>query len=189
MFLNTTPAVAPAQSSIPTEGADAITGTAFEDLVDALGGDDVVFGGTGGDTLAGGLGNDTLYADTHAGYQQPGTADAPDAWNQLFGDAGDDILVGGAGLDDLYGGTGNDILSGGAGADWFIFEPGSGLDCILDFTPGEDQLWALTNMNGTGAPMITQNVDGAVVDFGNGNAVLLAGVDAAYLPADAIAFY
>jgi Ca2+-binding RTX toxin-like protein len=179
----------PTSSNVPTEGSDTISGSSFEDIIDALGGDDIVFGSTGGDWLYGGLGNDQLYADTYDGSQIKGTGDLSDTWNSLMGNGGDDTLTGGTGLDDLWGGTGNDQLLGGKGKDYFVFEPSSGQDYIADFKPGEDYIWVMPNMNGTGDPMATQNVDGLVLDFGNGNSVLLAGIHEADLPNDAIQFW
>jgi Ca2+-binding RTX toxin-like protein len=40
----------------------------------------------------------------------------------------------------LTGGAGDDVLVGSAGSDVFHFEPGSGHDTVVDFTPGEDLL-------------------------------------------------
>ncbi|MHA7061290.1 calcium-binding protein [Azospirillum argentinense] len=165
-----------------TEGADTLQGTSIDDTFKGLGGNDQIFGGAGADTINGNAGDDMIYADSYGGTG----ADTESAWNKLFGDAGDDVLVSGAGFDDLWGGVGNDTLTGGAGWDWFVFEPGSGVDAITDFTPGSDQIIVMSNMNGAGDPVLSQNADGTVVDFGAGNAVLLQGVALAELPADAI---
>jgi Ca2+-binding RTX toxin-like protein len=76
-------------------GADEITGSS---------GDDIIEGGGGADTLSGGAGNDTLY----------GEADA----DSLLGGAGDDIIDGAAGVNELFGGDGDgDVCTiGGAGS-------------------------------------------------------------------------
>ncbi|WP_454019856.1 calcium-binding protein [Azospirillum sp. Marseille-Q6669] len=166
-----------------TEGTDTLQGTSIDDTFKGLGGNDQIFGGAGADTINGNAGDDMIYADSYGG----GTgADVEGTWNKLFGDAGDDVLISGAGFDDLWGGVGNDTLTGGAGWDWFVFQPGSGVDTITDFTPGSDQIIVMSNMNGAGDPVLSQNADGTVVDFGAGNAVLLQGVALAELPADAI---
>ncbi|MBK3803293.1 calcium-binding protein [Azospirillum brasilense] len=165
-----------------TEGADTLQGTSIDDTFKGLGGNDQIFGGAGADTITGNAGDDMIYADSYGGTG----ADTEGTWNKLFGDAGDDVLVSGAGFDDLWGGVGNDTLTGGAGWDWFVFEPGSGVDAITDFTPGSDQIIVMSNMNGAGDPVLSQNADGTVVDFGAGNAVLLQGVALAELPADTI---
>ena len=170
-----------------TEGVDVLRGTSVDDTFGGLGGDDQIFGAGGADSIHGNGGNDTLYADTYSNNPGTGTeADVDGTWNRLFGDAGDDLLVSGAGFDDLWGGTGNDTLTGGGGADWFVFEAGSGVDTITDFTPGTDNIIVSADLNGTGAPVLSQNADGTVVDFGGGNAVLLQGVALSELPADAI---
>ena len=166
-----------------TEGADVLQGTSIDDTFNGLGGGDQIFGGAGADTISGNGGNDAIYADS---YGSGAGADVEGTWNRLFGNTGDDLLVSGAGFDDLWGGSGNDTLTGGAGADWFVFEPGSGVDTITDFTPGTDNIIVMANMNGAGEPVVSQNADGTVVDFGGGNAVLLQGVALSELPADAI---
>lgn len=83
--------------------------------------------GTGG-LLAGGSGNDTII----------GGASGID---RLFGGAGDDTI-----MDDpaeqsswYWGGTA-DIWVGGAGRDRFLVNQISGLDLVLDFTPGVDRI-------------------------------------------------
>ena len=170
-----------------TEGADILQGTSVDDTFNGLGGSDQIFGGAGADTISGNEGNDALYADAYSSQTDPALGtDVEGTWNRLFGDTGDDLLVSGAGFDDLWGGSGNDTLTGGAGADWFVFEPGSGVDTITDFTPGTDNIIVMANMNGAGEPVVSQNADGTVVDFGGGNAVLLQGVALSELPADAI---
>jgi Ca2+-binding RTX toxin-like protein len=168
---------------LATEGNDQINGTIVHDYFDALLGDDIVFGGGGADVIFGNEGNDTLYADTYAGFAG---ADTATDYNILLGGTGDDTLVSGIGWDDLWGGTGNDVMTGGANLDWFVFEPGSGVDTITDFTAGEDQIMVMPNMNGVGEFALSQNGNGTVVDFGGGNAVLLAGVEMSSLPTNAI---
>jgi Ca2+-binding RTX toxin-like protein len=172
-----------AESLLATNGNDQINGTVIPDTFDGLLGDDIIFGGGSSDDIFGNEGNDTLFADTYAGFAG---ADTLGDWNRLFGNSGDDTLVSGIGTDDLWGGTGNDVMTGGDNIDWFVFEPGSGIDVITDFTAGEDTIIVMPNMNGTGEWSLSQNGDGTVVDFGGGNAVLLAGVELSTLPTDAI---
>jgi len=169
--------------TLATDGNDQLNGTVIADTFDALAGDDVVFGAGGSDAIFGNQGDDTLYADTYAGYAG---ADTAADWNALFGGQGDDQLVSGAGQDDLWGGQGGDVLTGGASADWFVFEPGSGVDVITDFTPGEDRIFVMANMNGVGDPVLGQNEQGTVVDFGGGNVAILAGVQLASLAPDSV---
>ncbi len=79
-------------------------------------GDDTLHGNAIANTLTGGRGNDAL-----------------------FGGAGDDTLNGGPGRDKLRGDGGSDILNGGGGKDHYVFKtaPGSGVDTITAFRPGE----------------------------------------------------
>ena len=57
--------------------------------------------------------------------------------DQLWGEAGADVLDGGAGNDTLYGGGGNDILNGGNGKD--TLQGGAG-DDALDSGNGPDTI-------------------------------------------------
>lgn len=60
--------------------------------------------------------------------------------NHLFGNAGKNTLYAAFGDDVLFGGRGDDLLSGATGADEFHFARRSGVDAILDFQPGEDEI-------------------------------------------------
>lgn len=104
-------------------------GTAGDDLVDlgtvpfpvvfdGLAGNDTIIGSEFDDSLLGGAGND-----------------------MIDGGEGNDTLDGGEGNDTLSGGEGNNTLTGGAGADVFSYASiTAGVDYIVDFTSGEDQL-------------------------------------------------
>ena len=107
-------------------GNDRLTGGAGDDIL--IGdGDAMTDSARGGaDTLEGGDGNDWLYGD---GRESAATVAG-----------GDDKLYGGDGPDHLIGGGGDDLLAGGAGADWFVFAPGSGADEISDFASGADHI-------------------------------------------------
>jgi Ca2+-binding RTX toxin-like protein len=107
-------------------GNDRLTGGAGTDIL--IGdGDAMTDSARGGaDTLEGGDGNDWLYGD---GRESAATVAG-----------GDDKLYGGDGPDHLIGGGGDDLLAGGAGADWFVFAPGSGADEISDFASGADHI-------------------------------------------------
>lgn len=99
-------------------GNDSITGTAFDDYIEAFSGHDVIAGGAGGDSLIGGDGNDHLY-----GAGPNGGADAADSLSggngadYLQGNAGNDTLDGGAQSDRINGGADNDLIAGGGGND------------------------------------------------------------------------
>ena len=107
-------------------GNDRLTGGAGNDIL--IGDGDVMTDSArgGADTLEGGDGNDWLYGD---GRESTATVTG-----------GADKLYGGDGPDHLIGGGGNDLLAGGAGADWFVFAPGSGADEISDYASGADHI-------------------------------------------------
>ncbi|MES2943064.1 MAG: calcium-binding protein, partial [Pseudomonadota bacterium] len=111
--------------------------------------------------------------------------------NRLIGNAGNDTLSGGAGNDKLFGGAGDDRLTGGLGADVFVIDSAGGRDVILDFSHGQgDRVMLRSNLNGSGitdganALAHMFNASGnAVLDMGNGNVVILTGVQVADLTA------
>ena len=140
-------------------------------------------GSTGGDTILGHAGANVLLAD--AGN------------DSVDGAAGDDFLSGGSGSDTISGGDGNDwiegdlgddILTGGSGGDTFVFGSSSGNDTLNDFDPSEDLLIFrglervdLVVESAAGDPTSTR------ISF-SGGSVLIAGVAASALPANAFAF-
>ncbi|WP_293408327.1 calcium-binding protein [Phenylobacterium sp.] len=87
-------------------GADLMTGSAFNDLIRSQGGADQVYGGMGADTVFAGLGNDSIWGGEGRSF--------------LRGEDGDDSLTGGSDFDDLHGNMGDDTLRGGAGSDWVV---------------------------------------------------------------------
>ena len=132
-------------------------GGAGHDLIDGGAGPDRLWGGAGADTLRGGAGHDWLH-----------------------GGAGHDVLRGGVGQDTLVGGAGNDRLYGGAGADTFVFQPGSGVDRVMDYQPGIDRiLLAQSLMVGDPTGFVQDNIRqtaaGVVIDFGPGHRVVFEG--------------
>lgn len=113
-------------------GDDTLTGNAWRNRMDGLGGNDVLAGLDGDDTLLGGDGVDTLYGG--------GGNDS------LVGGLGDDILHADTdadfrgGSDTLDGGAGNDVLNGDAGDTVYLFNLGDGVDLVreLPTTTGQD---------------------------------------------------
>ena len=92
----------------------------------------------------------------------------------LRGDDGNDILDGGAGDDGLYGGTGNDR---------FVFAGSFGSDTIFDFeTAGKREKIDLSDVSGIRnfrdlkKNHLSNSDDGAVIDDGDGNFILLEDV-------------
>jgi Ca2+-binding RTX toxin-like protein len=88
-----------AQAMLGTAADDVIDGNTLDNVIEGLAGNDTLRGSAGADTLDGGAGNDALYGQT-----------------------GDDLLLGGDGDDLLDGGTGADQLAGGSGGDTYVVD-------------------------------------------------------------------
>ena len=152
--------------------SDRLNGNSAANVLSGGDGNDTLIGGAGADRLLGGSGSDTAsYATANVGVRaslmspSTNTYDAAgdvyssienlmgskyndqiygDAGaNILSGEAGQDILAGGAGADrlsgndgndKLYGQAGNDVMNGGLGSDTFYFVFGFGKDVIEDFS-------------------------------------------------------
>ncbi len=143
------------------------------DLLDGGDGSDTLEGGLADDTLVGGSGRDTLKGG--------GGADL------LNGDSNHDDIDGGGGNDTLVGGSGNDSLTGGSGSDTFVFQNVCHEDTITDFEDGVDfiDLTAFNFTSETDALNASVEVGGDVLfDFGNGDTLLVVGVDKSGLVGD-----
>ncbi|MEO1397464.1 MAG: spondin domain-containing protein [Pseudomonadota bacterium] len=159
------------------ETNNRFTGSRVDDLIDALGGNDVLFGRLGWDDIDGGEGNDRVFGNRGI--------------DILSGGAGDDTVAGGRGADEISGNGGNDVLRGGLGADSFNFGTGYGTDLITDFGRGNDQI----NLGVDGIEDFDDVLaaaddtdEGALLDFGDGDSLLLAGVAVDDLAASDFAF-
>ncbi|RUR71925.1 proprotein convertase P [Variovorax guangxiensis] len=116
------------------------------------------------ENLIGGEFNDTLIGNA--------------ANNTLIGGRGNDSLSGGDGTDAFFGGLGGDTMTGGNGGDLFVIEKDPGAtDVITDFAVEVDKLvvsgfavdtWSSLQLTAQGAD--------TKIDFGNGQTVLLKGV-------------
>lgn len=127
-------------TSRPKAGwADALNGSAGNDIIEGKGGADVLLGHAG---------DDQIYGDSRTALDQAILNGNTDAATNLKGD----WLSGNAGDDTLVGGAGNDVLSGGGGKDLLI--AGAGNDYILG-----DADYSATDFNWT----VTQQVGGAAV--------------------------
>lgn len=128
-----------------------------------------IFGDGGNDLLKGQAGNDTLN-----------------------GGAGFDAVMGGQGNDRLNGGAQKDALWGGAGADVFVLANGGHGDTVKDFSAGDRIALdtALWSGNLTKAQVINRyaevTANGLLFDFGDGDSLLLQGVNS--VSADRIDF-
>lgn len=159
-------------------GDDRMVGATGDDmLVDYLG-DNVMLGGEGADILFDGVGNSTLFGQN--GNDQMNGAGGDD---RLYGGAGNDFLNGGAGNDTLRGDQGNDFILGGAGADNFVFQANTGADIVADISLAEDHLLLSIGLTkGITDPVEIVNQFASIVggktilDFGDGDSVVLVGV-------------
>ena len=140
-------------------GNDILQGDSYnfpggDDTIDGGGGDDDIYGGGGADILRGGDGNDRL----NGGEVSPGYDDY--AADQLFGDAGDDLIIGRP-LDIIDGGSGYDTLE--------LWLGESGLDYTIDLaaiTSGS----TVTLIDGTS---ITGIEEVSVLRLGNGDETVI----------------
>ncbi|MEM7772028.1 MAG: S8 family serine peptidase [Cyanobacteria bacterium P01_A01_bin.37] len=107
-------------------GSDRLRGNGGNDWLQGMSGRDSLFGNRGNDTLTGGGGRDRLFGGTGA--------------DHLVGDRSNDQIKGGNGDDLLWGGSGRDRLRGQGGRDRFVIEDARGIDSIIDYQDGFDQL-------------------------------------------------
>jgi len=163
--------------SISGGGAfDDINGNQGNDTAHGNAGDDWVVGGKGGDALFGDAGDDIVW-----GNLGNDTLDGGDGADQVRGGQGDDSLAGGAGNDFISGDRGNDTETGGAGADVFHTSQDAGIDKVLDFNYAEGDRVMLD----PGTTYVLHQVGAdTVIDTGNGNEMILVGVQLSSLPSD-----
>ena len=167
-------------------GDDIIRGQAKDDEAWGESGDDNIKGGNGNDTLNGGDGNDFLKGGTKSDVVRGGAGN-----DKLFGNSFDDTLRGGNGNDTLNGGgdddlleggRGDDYLKGGAGEDVFVFDTNHDADRIVSFNVSQDPLEISTALaDGMNASQIVSAASvtgsGVLIDFGNGDTILLQGLN------------
>lgn len=163
-------------------GNDTVLGGAGDDSINGNANNDGLWGGSGNDSMSGDDGDDMLYGDIGADLLN-GNAGNDKLWgggggDKLYGGAGTDNLWGESGDDFLSGDQGNDMLSGGAGADTFAIAKGFGLDKVTDFSFAEGD-----KVKVTGAYTVSQVGGDTVINLGNGDQMVLVGVDQASLKA------
>ncbi|WP_312259643.1 hypothetical protein [Limnohabitans sp.] len=105
--------------------AAVITGTQFDDLIEAGGGSQTIHTGNGQDEVCAGGGPDWV--------------DAGNGIDLLMGEGGPDVLMGGNGKDVLIGGAGPDQLTGGRGADVFVYQATSDAPSRGESDGGDEQ--------------------------------------------------
>jgi Ca2+-binding RTX toxin-like protein len=155
---------------------DIYVGDAFNNNYNGRGGNDSLLGDWGNDRLSGGAGFD-----------------------YVMGQGGNDRLFGGPGDDTMSGDVGRDVLTGGSGLDNFLYTAngpflfgGHGIDIITDFDPrgrDGDLITLLINYNfgvSNFAQLragMQQNNGDTIMDFGNGDILVLLDVRIAELSA------
>ena len=185
---------------------DILRGGSGDDWLDGGPGYDLMAGGLGNDTMvasqstenivelagqgwdyviARGAGSFTLPVNVEGLILEGATTGIGNAAsNIIIGSSRAEILFGRNGNDTLEGAGGNDILYGEAGRDVFVFAPGSGLDAVADFTPGQDRIllegFGFANFNALMAST-RDGTGGAILDLASGDSVQLAGVAKAAL--------
>lgn len=179
-------------------GNDTLIGRGGNDYFLGEQGNDTMLPGVGADTMDGGTGTDQVsYRTSKSGLTvdlgNPGNNTGDAAGNvyisvedlqgsnhndQLFGDAGGNIILGGAGDDTIHGRSGDDTLFGDGGADAFVFA--SGTDRVEDFVLGADGLSFDLGTAQTDADILALAVSsngGTLFDFGAGASLFVAGLD------------
>lgn len=217
--LNTITGTRKANVLIGTAGADRIEGRGGNDILIGLGGNDectvigsgngldMFLGGAGRDVIRGGSGSDVIgVRDAKAGLFSIERIDGGAGRDVLHFTgrqdiidlsrieiAGVELIDAGGGNDRITGSASRDVMKGGAGADVFIFAPGSGPDVILDFATGTLRARVVDAVDlrafefDSFADVMEHAAerDGStVLDLGGGDSVRLAGVRIADLKAD-----
>jgi serralysin len=159
------------------DGNDSLSGgTGFDDINGNMG-NDTARGGAGADWVVGSKDNDVLYGeagdDIVYGNLGDDTCYGDDGNDTIRGGQADDWVIGGAGNDWLSGDRGGDAVSGGPGADIFHSSSGAGIDRIVDFSLAEGDRVLLDP--GTAYTLRQSGAD-TIVDMGNGDQVILVGV-------------
>jgi len=153
---------------IGAQGFDDANGNQGNDTISTGAGDDFSVGGKDNDLLFGDDGNDIVW-----GNLGNDTCDGGNGNDQVRGGQGDDLVFGGAGDDFVSGDRGNDTVVGGAGADIFHTSQDAGIDRVLDFHRAEgDRVQVDPGTTYT----LSQVGSDTVIDLGNGNQMILVGV-------------
>ncbi|ESQ86581.1 hypothetical protein ABAC460_22985 [Asticcacaulis sp. AC460] len=179
-----------------------LTGTAD---INATGtsGNDLLIGNSGINQLVGGGGNDSYYVQNAEDVviDSPGGSDvifstvsytlAGTTVRQLqltgaqavsaTGNADGNVLVGNNASNVLNGGTGNDFYTGLDGADIFLFEAGSGVDVIADFSEAANDSINIHAYTGGAVltSIVTQAGANVLIDLGGGNSIQVSSANLA----------
>ncbi|MEM7056657.1 MAG: calcium-binding protein [Pseudomonadota bacterium] len=130
-------------------------------------------GGDGVDLLDLSAASEGVIVDLAAGTVGSATVEN---FEDVTGTDFNDVIIGDAGDNVIRGGVGNDVMEGGDGADTFVFfAADAGVDTILDFEVGVDQIRFETDQDVTAADIVgdlTQNGDDVQIDF-NGKTITI----------------
>jgi Ca2+-binding RTX toxin-like protein len=156
---------------VGTNSDDQITGSSWNEVLLAHGGDDILHGGDGDDLIDGGDGEDVAdYADAVVGVKVNlgtvgsqntggGGLDTLVSIEGLIGSSFNDELLGNANSNILYGGGGSDVLDGGAGDDVLVAGVGAGQYLGGD---GRDKI----DLSGLGVDLVVNLRTGEVLGAG-----------------------
>ncbi|ESQ73977.1 hypothetical protein [Asticcacaulis sp. AC402] len=167
-------------------------------------GNNALNGGAAKDTLAGGLGDDSYWVDNTGDKVVEASGEGFDTIYasvtctltaryaevlELTGSANLDAtgnsvgntLKGNSGGNTLNRLGGNDILTGGTGLDVFLFQTGSRLDTVTDFTVADGDLINVNAFTGgvANAGLVSQVGANVLITLGGGNTVTVLGANQA----------
>ncbi|MCW0181443.1 MAG: hypothetical protein OJI70_06685 [Zavarzinia sp.] len=197
-------------------GADRITGGTGDTLRGGAGAEVITIDGLAA-LIDGGTGNDTLIVNANLSFAAGGVAglergvvgDGVSADFSLLADgmtiasrstagggveitgtAGADRISARLGDDVLNGAAGDDLLIGGGGNDVFVFDDaGFGRDTVARFADGHDVIRVASTLAADfDALTITGQGNRAVIDFGDGDMIILRGVAVADIDASDFLF-
>ncbi|MCD6034638.1 MAG: calcium-binding protein [Rickettsiales bacterium] len=166
------------------DGNDILRGGKDNDQLFGDAGQDLLIGDLGDDQLDGGDGNDNVL-----GYQGDDTLHGSNGEDTLRGGRGNDSLNGGTGNDSLAGDLGNDTLTGGTGGDRFVIKvEANSRDTVTDLELDQPQekvdIREFTDIETFDDININDTARGARIDLGNGQDVILEGIQAGDLSSE-----
>ncbi|QJD16166.1 calcium-binding protein [Paracoccus sanguinis] len=195
-------------------GNDRFFGSTVGNVLNGGAGNDQLYGGGGNDTLIGGAGNDFFHGGADADVilfegsaavdvdivRTTATGQGTDTLGgveNITGGSGSDIIRGNAaanvlngavGNDTLVGRGGSDVLTGGSGSDRFVFANWDGNDRVTDFQNGLDRIEIGGPTTGFRDLSVYNSAEGAVISWGGGTTITLAGIDRSMVDASDFIF-
>ncbi len=173
--------------------SDHYDGGAGYDVIDATAVDKLIIGGglDTGDSIEEIIGNGTTVVHGTNGDEVldfSGTTltnitkiKAGSGRDRVTGTSDDDLIYGESGNDTLDGGAGNDVLNGGYGTDKFIFADNSGRDIVRGFNAKSESIMLVghagVNEFADLEGMMTEEFGSTTIDFGDGDVLVLEGIE------------